>query len=133
MPTREKFLSLLSSAKYDLATAEVMQASVRWLEMCVACREALEKQIMGLYDLYLEVDPPDKSAASGLFEALRSKLPQPIDAERESVLLELLSLHLDVSDAEEEASSMSCMDEKEALQVLDQTKEIFAWLLTLAP
>ena len=133
MDTQEKYKYWLEIAQYDLDTAEAMLKSGRWLYVVFMCQQAVEKLVKGLYVLYIDDNIPKTHNIRVLIERFESQLPATL-TEKHYNLFEDLTIHyLDGRYADYKQKLSERLNEQAATDFYEQTKEVFAWLLTLKP
>jgi HEPN domain-containing protein len=115
-------------------TAGVMLQTQRWIYVVFMCQQAIEKLVKGLYGIYVDSDNiPRIHNIRTLIERFHEKLPQPISKEYNDLfdLLTLYYLNNRYPDYVEQLIDHA--KQGNAKEIYDQTKEAFAWLLTLKP
>ena len=133
MNAQEKYEFWLDIARYDLKTANAMYSSGRWLYVVFMCQQAVEKLVKGLYTLYVDDNVPRVHNIKLIVECFKDKLPVEVQKER-FVFFDTLSAYYLNNRYPDFISKLSPQIKKrEAGAVLSQTKEVFAWLLTLKP
>jgi len=133
MTAEDKYEYWLDIAEYDLQTASSLCESKRWLYVLVMCQQAVEKLVKGLYILYVDDDVPRLHDITKLLERFEDKLPVSVPPDKYS-LFDKLSLYYLGSRYPEYISKLSTqVKEPVADAILTETKEAFAWLLTLKP
>jgi HEPN domain-containing protein len=133
MTSQEKFEYWLDIAQYDLQTAEAMLLSGRWLYVAFMCQQAVEKLVKGLYILYLDDNVPRIHSIGTIIERFEKKLPVEISLETAKLFDDLSICYLNDRYPEYRNQLSSKIKESEAKALYSQTKEVFAWLLTLKP
>jgi len=133
MTAEEKYEYWLDIAEYDLESAETMFKGHRWLYVTFMCQQALEKLVKGLYILYVDDNVPRLHDITKLLERFEDKLPVSVPPDKYS-LFDKLSLYYLSNRYPEYISKLSSqVKESVADTILVETKEAFAWLLTLKP
>jgi HEPN domain-containing protein len=138
MTPEEKYKYWLDIAQYDLDSAEAMYTTGRWLYVVFMCQQAIEKLCKGLYTLYIDDKVPkihDISAIVLKFSDKLSsdKMPVSIDDEKYQLFARLSSFYLNNRYPGFKTELSSSLSKSEAELILNQTKEVFSWLLTLKP
>jgi HEPN domain-containing protein len=133
MSSQEKFDYWLDIAQYDLQTAETMLNGGRWLYVAFMCQQAVEKLAKGLYLLYLDDNTPRTHSIEKIFEYFEDKLPIEIPTETRDLFDKLSTCYLNNRYPEFRNKLSAQVKEPEAKALYSQTKEVFAWLLTLKP
>ncbi len=133
MSAQEKFDYWLDAAQYDLQSAGVMLTGGRWLYVAFMCQQAVEKLVKGLYLLYLDDNVPRTHNIETLVKRFRDKLSVEVPAETIKLFDRLSVCYLNNRYPEYKDELSSQFDETTAGALYSQTKEVFAWLLTLKP
>ena len=133
MDSLDKFEYWQDIAQYDLDTAQAMFLAGRWLYVVFMCQQAIEKMCKGLYLLFINDDIPRIHDINSLLTRFADKLSEPIDDDKRLLFAKLSAFYLNNRYPEyKERLSMS-LSKEEAKNILDKSKEVFAWLLTLKP
>jgi HEPN domain-containing protein len=133
MTNEEKYEYWLDIAEYDLETASSMYNSGRWLYVLVMCQQAVEKLVKGLYTLYVDDNVPRIHNIRLLVEAFEDRLPVGVPPDKYDLFDRLSRYYLN-NRYPEFISKLSLQIKKsESEAILTETKEAFAWLLTLKP
>jgi HEPN domain-containing protein len=133
MDVQEKFTYWLDHAQYDLDTADVMYRGGRWLYVVFMCQQAVEKICKGLYLLYIDDNVPRIHDISNLVRRFKDKLPEAIPEDAFNFFDRLTHFYLNDRYPEYRQNISNMVDEQSAKAILDKTKEVFKWLLTLKP
>jgi HEPN domain-containing protein len=133
MNTQEKYEYWLDIAQYDLGTADAMYSSQRWLYVVFMCEQAVEKLVKGLYTLYVDDNVPKTHNINSLVRAFEDKLPETVSSDKFILFEDLRSFYLNGRYADFKQKLSASTDEATAKSYLNQTKEVFAWLLTQKP
>jgi HEPN domain-containing protein len=133
MNKQEKFDYWLDIAGYDLDTAEAMSASKRWIYVVFMCQQAIEKLIKGLCTLHLSDEIPRVHNIRTLFELIEDKLSEKASKEYYELFDTLSAYYLNNRYPDFVIKLSSQIKEAEAQDILEQTKETYAWLLTMKP
>jgi HEPN domain-containing protein len=132
MDAQEKYEYWLDIAKYDLETANAMYSSGRWLYVVFMCQQAVEKLVKGMYTLYVDDNVPRIHNIKMIVERFEDKLP--VKVQEKFDFFDTLSAYYLNNRYPDFISKLSPQIKKhEAGAILSQTKEVFAWLLTLKP
>jgi HEPN domain-containing protein len=129
MDSQEKYEYWLDSAQYDLATAEAMIRSGRWVYVAFMCQQAVEKLVKGLYVLYIDDNIPRTHNIRALVERIDSKFPEPLKEEHYNLFDELTMYYLNGRYTNYKQKLGERLNEQEAKGLLSLTKEAFACLL----
>ena len=133
MTTEEKFSYWLDLAKYDLDTAAAMFSSGRWFYVVFMRQQAIEKCCKGLYTLYIDDNVPRIHNIKTIFSRFKDKLLITINKEILNFFDTLSSQYITYRYPDFKNKPDACTNESEASQILEKTKEVFSWLLTLKP
>ena len=133
MTAQEKYEHWLDIAQYDLETAESMLSSGRWLYVVFMCQQAVEKLVKGLYTLYVDDNIPRIHNIKTIVEYFEDKLSVAIPEEKHKLFDKLSGYYLNNRYPDFMIKLSLQIKEKEASDILLQTKEVFSWLLTLKP
>jgi len=133
MDAREKYEYWLDTAQYDLSVAESMLKSGHWLYVVFMCQQAVEKLVKGLYTLYVSDEVPRTHNIGFLVQKFENQLLEPVPDERYDLFEKLHSFYIEGRYTDFRQKVSEAIDEREAKAVISQTKEAFAWLLTLKP
>jgi HEPN domain-containing protein len=133
MSLQEKFEYWRDIALYDLETAQAMFTAGRWLYVVFMCQQAIEKLCKGLYLLFIDDDVPRIHDINSLITKFADKLPETVDEGKRLLFAKLSAFYLNNRYPEyKERLSMS-VNREEARNVLQESREAFAWLETLKP
>jgi HEPN domain-containing protein len=133
MSSEDKFEHWLNVAQYDLQSAEVMLNNGRWLYVVFMCQQAVEKLTKGLYTLYVDDNTPRIHNIRAVFELFGDKLPVEIPEEKFVFFDTLTFGYLNNRYPDFKSNFSSQLNEAKTEAIYSQTKEVFAWLLTLKP
>ena len=133
MTEEEKYSYWIELAQYDLDTAVSMFSTGRWFYVVFMCQQAIEKCCKGLYTLFIDDNVPKNHNIKAIVSRFKDKLPGIID-ENTLQYFDVLSAHYltyRYPDFEDKPDNRT--GKNEASRILEKTKEVFAWLLTLKP
>lgn len=133
MNAQEKYDYWLDAAQYDLDSAQAMYASGRWLYVAFMCQQAIEKLVKGLYTLYVGDNVPKTHNISALVQAFEDKLFEAVTDQRYDFFDRLRAFYINTRYTDFKQKMSQSIDEKTAETYLRQSREVFAWLLTLKP
>ena len=133
MDKAEKFEHWLRIAEEDLKVAEAIYASAYWLHSAFMCQQAIEKIVKGLYILYIDDNFPRVHNISQIIEVYADQLSEEVSEDRYALFEQLTSFYLETRYPEYKSKMYKLTGKKEAGDLLKQTKEVFAWLLTMKP
>ena len=131
MTNEQKFLYWLDIAEYDLNTADAMLDSRRYVYVAFMCQQSLEKLAKGLYNFYIGDNVPRVHNISFILEKVTDILSINIKEDVFKLFDKLAAYYLQgryPSFKEEISKSIA---REEACGILDKTKEVFQWMLTL--
>ena len=131
MTNKEKLDLWLEKAERDLDAANAMFDTGRWFYVVFMCQQAVEKLVKGLYLQYVDDNVPRTHNIGLLINHFEHLLPTKVE-EKHYLLFETLSKHyladrypVYISTSGEQISRSY------AENILNNTKEVFQWLLTL--
>jgi HEPN domain-containing protein len=133
MDLGEKFEYWRDIAQYDLETAQAMFTAGRWLYVAFMCQQAIEKMCKGLYLFFIDDDVPRIHDINLLITKFENKLSSPIDDDKRLLFAKLSAFYLKNRYPEYKELLSKSLNKKEAQDILDKSKEAFAWLLTMKP
>jgi len=133
MDAHEKFEYWLDIAQYDLSVANSMLKSKHWLYVVFMCQQSIEKLVKGLYSFYLPDTPPHLHNIKTIVTRIEPYLPFPIPSDTMEFFDELTAYYLNNRYPDFISKLSSQIGETEAADVLEKSKEVFTWLLTLKP
>lgn len=133
MEANEKYEYWLDIARYDLETAKAMLTSKRWLYVVFMCQQAVEKLTKGLYTVYIDDNIPRIHNIISVIERFEDKLPESMSEEYRQLFDKLSAFYLNNRYPDFISKLSIEIEETEAKEILTETKEAFAWLLTLKP
>jgi len=133
MTPDEKYAYWSELAQYDLESADAMFITGRWFYVVVMCQQAIEKLCKGLYTLYIDDNVPKIHNIKQVFMCFEEKLPFKIDEDKYN-LFDTLSAHYLTTRYPDFTKQINRqMGKNETEPLLEKTKEVFSWLLTLKP
>jgi HEPN domain-containing protein len=133
MDIQEKYEYWLDSSEYDLKTAEAMLAAGRWVYVVFMCQQAIEKLMKGLYVIYIDDEVPRIHSLSKIIDKFADKLTVQISEERYALLDRLTAFYISGRYPEYKDRISEGVGKDEANELLEKSKEVYAWLLTLKP
>jgi HEPN domain-containing protein len=116
----------LSLAEYDLATAEAMLQSKRFLYVGFMCQQAVEKILKAAYVKHHALTPPYTHNVLRLVAELPWK--DEIDDRRLKTLESLNSYYIESRYTEDIQELAAVLTEERTTEILRRTKELFAWI-----
>jgi len=133
MTKDEKYAYWLELAQYDLDTAAAMFQTGRWFYVVFMCQQAVEKLCKGLYNFYVDDNIPKLHNIRTIVSRFKDKLQIAISEETLCFFDTLSAQYLTNRYPEFEHNRGRITEKEEAKQILEKTKEVFSWLLTLKP
>ena len=133
MNSEEKFEYWLNIAQYDLNTAEAMYKTGRWFYVIFMCQQAIEKLVKGLYLLYIDDNVPRLHDINGIFDRFKNKLPGKQTDDQATLFDTLSKFYLRNRYPDYTSASNLLMTRDFAQSILEKSKEVFKWLLTMKP
>ena len=133
MTKEEKYTYWLDLAQYDLDTAASMFTTGRWFYVVFMCQQDIEKCCKGLYTLYLDDNVPKIHNIKTIISRFKDKLPDVISEDKLKFFDDLSSQYFANRYPDFTNKPGSQVSESEAGLILEKTKEVFLWLLTLKP
>lgn len=131
MDNNQKYLYWVDTAKYDLNTAEAMLESGRYVYVAFMCQQSLEKLAKGLYNYYIDDNVPRVHNISFVLDKVLDSLKVDIKEENYRLFDILSAYYLQgrYPSFKEEISNL--IDQVKARSILEKTKEVYQWMLTL--
>jgi HEPN domain-containing protein len=115
-----------SLAEYDLATAEAMLQSKRFLYVGFMCQQAVEKILKAAYVKHHALTPPYTH------NLLRLVTELPWEGEVDDRMLKILeslnSYYIESCYTEDIQELAAVLTEERAAEILSRTRELFAWI-----
>jgi HEPN domain-containing protein len=132
----EKYEHWEDIAKYDLDTAEAMYRAGRYLYVVFMCQQAIEKLTKGLYVLKRGEEAPKTHNIYLVFKNIfdpTQKDENMIEKEKEYApfFAELLAYYISERYPSYREKLSASIKRKKASEVLDRSREVFAWLQSL--
>lgn len=114
-------------ARYDLDTADAMQASGRYLYVLFCCQQAIEKSLKAIIAKQSNEFPPRAHNLVRLAEVAALDLAD----ERTQFLRELSNYYIQTRYPEEMPGLAAKVSETQSRKILEQTKGTVQWLLSM--
>ena len=133
MNAEDKFSYWLDIAQYDMDTADAMFKSGRWLYVVFMCQQAVAKLCKGLYLLYIDDNIPRIHDISTVVNRFADKLSNPVSEDTFKFFERLTNFYIQGRYPKYLQQLSAAVNETEAKNILDKSKEVFTWLLTLKP
>ena len=135
MTNYKKFLYWEDIAQYDLETAQALLDAHRYLYVVFMCQQTIEKLVKGLYVLYNGNDPAKTHNINFIFSTIRwgntSKHFSSKVSDYKRFFVVLRSYYIAQRYPLYDEKLSTSLDRKEAFEVLEKTKEVFSWLISL--
>ena len=133
MTDNEKFGLWLEYAERDLDAAGIMFNAGRWFYVVFMCQQAIEKLVKGLYVLYVDENVPRIHNIKTLMERIENGLTTPVPEKYYSLFKRLSAYYVGNRYPDYISKIGEHVGEDESRILFSETKEAFAWLLTLKP
>ena len=133
MNAEEKFGHWYDTANYDLETASAMYKTGRWLYVAFLCQQSIEKLCKGLYTLYINDEVPRVHNIRYIVNQFSHHLSAPITDDQNHLFDRLTAFYMEGRYPEYKQKLSELLDKSEAKELLQQTQEMFSWLLTQKP
>jgi HEPN domain-containing protein len=130
---KKKFEYWLDAAQLDLRTAEAMLDNGIWLYVVFMCQQSVEKLVKGIYNLFLDDNPPRIHNIKAIFENFEKRLTVRIPDDLFAFFDDLSTYYVNNRYPDFKSKLSSTIGEAEANTTFSKTKEVFAWLLRLKP
>ena len=128
MTNKEKYEHWLGLATYDLETADAMLKTGRYSYVAFACQQAIEKLAKGIYVYDFGKEAP----FTHNIHAVLKHMDYIVDSDEyklyETLFVDLLSYYISGRYASYKDKIARNFDEKSASELIDKSKEAFAWL-----
>jgi HEPN domain-containing protein len=118
----------ISLAEYDLATADDMLKSKRYLYVAFMCQQAIEKILKAHYVKQHKSTPPYTHNLLRLIKEL--SLKNEMDNEIAATIEELNSYYIESRYTEDIEELSQFLTETKAVSILNSTRELFEWIRT---
>ena len=130
MDSSDKFEYWQDIAQYDLETAQAMFTAGRWLYVVFMCQQAIEKLCKGLYLLFIDDDVPRTHDINLLITKFAHKLPEPVADDKRLLFAKLSAFYLNNRYPQYKERLSASLSREDAQNILENSKEVFAWLMT---
>ena len=131
MTSEEKYAYWLDLAQYDLDTAQAMYTGGRWFYVAFMCQQALEKLCKGIYNFFIDDNVPKTHNIRFILKKIETSLAATVKPELYILTDTLTSIYLNNRYPDFASKSTINVNKSKAADLLEKTKEAFAWLLTL--
>ena len=133
MTKEEKYEYWHKLAQYDLDTAVAMHSTGRWFYVVFMCQQAVEKLCKGLYNIFLDEQVPKTHNIKQIFLCFADKLSVNVDDDKYRLFDTLSAFYMMNRYPDFSVQAIPQIEKNEASTLLNKTKEVFLWLLTLKP
>jgi len=116
-------------AEYDLATAEAMYNTGRWLYVVFMCQQAIEKLCKGLYVFYADDNIPRSHNINFIINKFSDTLSFEINDMQLKLFERLTAFYIEGRYPEYKEKLSVSINKGTAEQILNETKEAFKCLL----
>ena len=116
----------LSLADYDLATAEAMLQTHRYLYVAFMAQQAVEKTLKACYVKHHDATPPYTHNLLRLAAELPWKVD--MDVSMNTIMEELNSYYIESRYTEDIAELQRALTSEEATRLLESAKELLKWI-----
>lgn len=116
----------LSLAEYDLATAEAMLQTHRYLYVAFMAQQAVEKTLKACYVKHRDTTPPYTHNLLRLVTELPWKAD--MDATTKAIMEELNSYYIESRYTEDIVELQRALTDEEAKRLLKAVKELLEWI-----
>lgn len=131
MDNQDKYIYWLDIAEYDMQTAESMFNSSRYVYVVFMCQQALEKLSKGLYNFYIDDNVPRVHNISFVLNSIVDTLDINIDEDTYKLFDKLAAYYIQGRYPLFKEKISQLVDEVEARDILEKSKEVFQWLKSL--
>ena len=131
MDAQEKYEYWKSYAERDLDAAEAMFETGRWFYVVFICQQAIEKLIKGLFNYHVDDNVPKTHNIGLLANRIEDELSISFDAEKHEFFETLTKYYIADRYPDFISKIGETVNKDEAASILNKTREVFTWLLTL--
>jgi HEPN domain-containing protein len=131
MTNDEKYAYWLQLAQYDLDSDDAMYTGGRWFYVAFMCQQALEKLCKELYNFYISDNVPKVHNIRFILSQIETKIGKTVTTEIYSLADALSAYYLNNRYPDFTGQSGLQINKDAATNLLQKSKEAFAWLLTL--
>ena len=131
MDKTQKYLYWLDTADYDLNTARAMLNSGRYVYVAFLCQQALEKLAKGLYNYYIDDEVPRVHNISFILDKVLKAINISASEETYRVFDKLAAYYLEGRYPSFKENVSKLINKTEAKVILNQTEEVYQWMMTL--
>ena len=133
MNPSEKYEHWKSYAERDLDAAQAMFETGRWFYVLFMCQQSVEKLMKGIYNLCAGDNVPRTHNIEMLANQIEDNSNIIFDKDAYELFRTLSKYYLADRYPDFLSTAGALMDKEEASHIYHNTKEVFAWLLTLKP
>lgn len=131
MNREDKYLYWLDIAEYDMVTAESMFNSGRYLYVVFMCQQSLEKLSKGLYCYYIDDNVPRVHNIGFIFGKVSDKLNTGVTDETFVLFDRLVAYYIQGRYPSFKEKISQIIGRNEAKDILETSREVFAWMKSL--
>jgi len=131
MNKEDKYLYWADIAEYDMASAEAMLNTGRYAYVAFMCQQSLEKLAKGLYNYYIDDNVPRVHNISFVIGKVLDYLEIGEDESRFHLFDKLAAYYLQGRYPSFKEKISQLINEEQAIKLLDESKEAFAWMKSL--
>jgi HEPN domain-containing protein len=122
----EKVRYWVEIAEYDLATAEAMLTTGRYLYVGFMCHQVIEKILKAHYQLLKEELPP--KTHNILFLLKETALFDSLSDQQKAFMEMLLPMNIETRYPEYKDRLFKSLDREKCTKILQETREMHAWI-----
>ncbi|MCL2070459.1 MAG: HEPN domain-containing protein [Treponema sp.] len=133
LTAEDKYQYWLSYARNDMESAEIMLKGGRWFYTQFMCQQAIEKQVKGLYILYIDDNVPRLHDINSILDRFKDNFPETLTDGQISLFDTLSQFYLRSRYPDYTSALASFATRETAQSIYEKSKEAFEWLLTMKP
>ena len=131
MNKEDKYSYWIDIAEYDMVSAEAMLNSGRYAYVAFMCQQSLEKLAKGLYNYYIDDNVPRVHNISFVLGKVLDFLGIVQDETRFLLFDKLAAYYLQGRYPSFKEKISQLINEEQAVKLLNESKEAFAWMNSL--
>jgi HEPN domain-containing protein len=131
MDKQKKYTYWLDIANYDLSTADAMLKSGRYVYVAFMCQQSLEKLSKGLYNFYIDDNVPRVHNIGFIINKIIEKLNVKVTDDVYELFETLAAYYLQGRYPSFKETISQTIDKYQAELILNKSKEVFEWLISL--
>ena len=131
MNKEDKYSYWIDIAEYDMVSAEAMLNSGRYAYVAFMCQQSLEKLAKGLYNYYIDDNVPHVHNISFVLGKVLDFLGIVQDETRFLLFDKLAAYYLQGRYPSFKEKISQLINEEQAVKLLNESKEAFAWMNSL--